>query len=440
MTNEITKESLKQFDEDNNNNWTSLNAVANNGFLAASENQTTVNNNRAFSIELKTKDVTDQKRSGRCWMFAALNSMRHDIIKKSNLPQNFQLSQSYTFFWDKLEKSNYFYNNIIATANKPLDDRKVSFLLETPQQDGGQWDMICAIIEKYGIVPRTIMPETFNSANSDEINTLLNKKLRKDAIQLRKLVKEADDKEISKFKQAKLTEVYRMLVLAFGKPVEKFDFEYKDADNNYHIDRNLTPKSFYDKYIGWNLQDYVSIINAPTSDKKYNHTYTVEFLGNVVGGRQVKHLNVDIEDFKKLAIKQLQDGQPVWFGCDVLQESDRQLGIMDLNTYDKDNLLNINLSSMSKAERLDYHESLMTHAMLLTGVDLVDGKPTKWKVENSWGKKVGDKGYFVMSNEWLEEYCYQIVIRKDLLPNSLRKAQEEKPEMLKPWDPMGALA
>ena len=240
-------------------------------------------------------------------------------------------------------------------------------------------------------------------------------------------------------KEKKLAEIYRILVYTLGEPPVKFDFEYRDSDNNYHIDQDLTPQTFFEKYVNWNLDDYVSIINAPTDDKPYNHMYTIEMLGNVLGEREVRHLNVDMNTFRQVAIKQLESGESVWFGCDVGQESDRKKGIMDTELYHKDELFDVDFS-MSKAERLDYSESLMTHAMVLTGVDLVNGTPTKWKVENSWGDKVGTKGFFVMSNNWMEEYCYQVVVNKKFLPEELQKVLTEEPKVLAPWDPMGSLA
>lgn len=415
-------------------------AVTHQGILATSADfASDTDMTPVFSIELDTGKVANQKQSGRCWMFAALNTMRHHLADLFKL-SDFELSQNYTYFWDKFEKANYFYQNVLNTADQPLSSRKVAFLMTTPQQDGGQWDMLCAIIEKYGIVPKSVMPETYSSSKSSELNKTLNKKLRKDAVSLRTLAaKNAGADEIAAARDKMLGEVYRLLCYTLGEPAQKFDFEYRDDDQNYHIDRDLTPKSFYDKYVGWNLDDYVSVINAPTDDKPYNKTYTIEMLGNVLGGRAVKHLNVTMDDFKKLAIAQLKDGQSVWFGCDVGQSSDRQKGIMDTSAYSKSELLDMDLS-MSKAERLDYAESLMTHAMVITGVDLVDGKPTKWKVENSWGEKVGTKGYFVMSDSWMEEYCYQVVVNKKYLSPELRKAQEETPTVLAPWDPMGALA
>ena len=415
-------------------------AVTKNGILASSQDiQAMSQTTPVFSIDLDTGGVANQKQSGRCWMFAALNTMRHSLADRFKL-KDFELSQNYTFFWDKFEKANYFYENVLATADQPTSSRKVAWLMTTPQQDGGQWDMLVAIIQKYGIVPKSVMPETYNSSKSAEINSTLNLKLRKDAVELRELVAaKATDDQVQDRKEKMLNEVYRMLAYAFGEPVNQFDWEYRDDDKNYHIDQGLTPQSFFKKYIGWNLDDYVSIINAPTDDKPYNHTYTIEMLGNVLGGREVKHLNVTMADFKQLAINQLQAGQSVWFGCDVGKSSDRQKGVMATDVYGTDELFDVDLA-MSKAERLDYGQSLMTHAMVITGVDLVNGQPTKWKVENSWGDKVGEKGFFVMSDAWMDEYCYQVVVNKQFLPDELKAAQAEKPTVLAPWDPMGALA
>lgn len=418
-------------------------AVMNNGVLKSAESiESQTKMDQTFSIDLSTGAVANQKQSGRCWMFAALNTMRHGIQAQFKI-KDFELSQNFTFFWDKFEKSNYFYENVLATADQPLDSRKVAFLMTTPQQDGGQWDMLTALIDKYGIVPKSAMPETFSSSASRELNSTLNLKLRHDAVALRKLVAgKASEKDIADAKSKMLSEVYRILAYTLGNPPTEFDFEYRDDDKAYHIDRDLTPKTFYDKYIGWDLDQYQSIINSPTADKPYNHLYTVEMLGNVIGGREVRHLNLEINDFKALAIKQLEAGESVWFGSDVGQSSDRKIGILDTAIYDEDTLFDTDFT-MSKAERLDYGESLMTHAMVLTGVDIVDGKPTKWKVENSWGDKVGEKGYFVASDAWFDEFVYQIVINKSFLSTELNdtiKKEYDQPTVLAPWDPMGALA
>lgn len=375
-------------------------------------------------------------------MFAALNTMRHEMQQKFNLPDDFELSQSYQFFWDKFEKANYFYENVVKTAHKPTDSRKVAWLMNEPQNDGGQWDMLCALIDKYGVMPKSAMPESFNSTNSRGIDSVLNNKLRHDAVILRKMINEdqASEDELNAKRKEMLSEVYRMLSYAFGEPARRFTFEYRTKkDNEFHRDADLTPQKFFQKYVGWDLDNYVSIIQAPTADKKYHQTYTIDMLGNVVGGRPIKHLNLPMDEFKQLAIEQLKNGESVWFGSDVVQYSETKLGIMALNTYDYNRLFDVDLD-MSKADALDYSQSMMDHAMVLTGVDLVDDKPIKWKVENSWGNKVGHKGYFVMSDAWMDKYCYQIVINKKYLSEKLKKAQAQKPIVLKPWDPMGTLA
>mgnify|MGYP001851485772 FL=1 len=444
MSKAISQEQLQNFQADlDKHEGHEVNecAVTKNGILSVSADyRSEVAMDRVFSIDIDTGKVADQKRSGRCWMFAALNTMRHSMREKLHMKDDFELSQNYTFFWDKLEKSNYFLENVLQTAELPTSDRKVAWLMQTPQQDGGQWDMLVALIQKSGVVPQTVMPETFNSSNSTEINKQLNLKLRKDAVELRELVAaNKSDADIQKAKEKMLNEIYRMLAYTFGEPPANFDFEYRDTDNNYHRIENITPQEFFKKYVGWNLDDYVSIINAPTADKPFNHMYTVEMLGNVLGGRQVRHLNLDMQTFRKVAIEQLKHGESVWFGSDVGQESDRKKGIMDTNLYHQDELFDVDFS-MSKAERLDYGESMMTHAMVLIGVDLVDDQPTKWKVENSWGDKVGEKGFFVMSDDWMEEFCYQIVVNKKYLPKDLQEILKEEPTVLAPWDPMGALA
>ncbi|HFD1595433.1 TPA: aminopeptidase C [Enterococcus faecium] len=415
-------------------------AVVKNGITASAENVSAqVENTPVFSIDLATGKVANQMQSGRCWMFAALNTFRHKMLNQFHLKE-FELSQNYTFFWDKYEKANYFYENIIATGKEAIDSRKVAFLLATPQQDGGQWDMIVSLFQKYGVVPKSVMPESANSSNSRDLNNYLNKLLRKDAVVLRKMVAQGETLDaIEEKKEEMLESIYNFLSISLGTPPKEFDFEYRDEEKNYHLDRGLTPQIFYDKYIGVKLDDYVSVINAPTKDKPFNRSYTVEMLGNVVGGKEVKYLNVDMETFKKLAIAQLEEGESVWFGCDVGQSSTRTSGIMALDAYSMDDLFDTDFT-MTKAERLDFGESLMTHAMVLTGVDLVDGQSTKWKVENSWGEKVGKNGFFVMSDAWMDEYTYQIVVRKDLLTKEQLNAFNEEPIVLSPWDPMGALA
>lgn len=417
------------------------NAVSHNGLLKSLETrQSAIDNDYVFSIDLTKDAVSNQKASGRCWMFAALNTFRHKLISDFKL-ENFELSQAHTFFWDKYEKSNWFLEQIIATADQEIGSRKVKFLLDTPQQDGGQWDMVVALFEKYGVVPKSVYPESISSSASRELNQYLNKLLRQDAQILRDLLaKGASSEEVQIQKEKLLQEIFNFLAVNLGLPPRSFDFAYRDKDNVYHRDTNVTPQAFYEKYVGLKLSDYVSIINAPTTDKPYNKSYTVELLGNVVGAPAVRYLNVEMNRFKELAIAQLKAGESVWFGSDVGQSSNRQTGIMATNTYDFSSGLGIHFHQ-DKAGRLDYSESLMTHAMVLTGVDLDDNEqPLKWKVENSWGDKVGDKGYFVASDSWMDEYTYQIVVRKEFLTQEELAAYQDQPQVLAPWDPMGALA
>lgn len=417
------------------------NAVSHNGLLKSLETrQSAIDNDYVFSIDLTKDAVSNQKASGRCWMFAALNTFRHKLISDFKL-ENFELSQAHTFFWDKYEKSNWFLEQIIATDDQEIGSRKVKFLLDTPQQDGGQWDMVVALFEKYGVVPKSVYPESISSSASRELNQYLNKLLRQDAQILRDLLaKGASSEEVQIQKENLLQEIFNFLAVNLGLPPRSFDFAYRDKDNVYHRDTNVTPQAFYEKYVGLKLSDYVSIINAPTTDKPYNKSYTVELLGNVVGAPAVRYLNVEMNRFKELAIAQLKSGESVWFGSDVGQSSNRQTGIMATNTYDFSSGLGIHFHQ-DKAGRLDYSESLMTHAMVLTGVDLDDNEqPLKWKVENSWGDKVGDKGYFVASDSWMDEYTYQIVVRKEFLTQEELAAYQAQPQVLAPWDPMGALA
>ena len=417
------------------------NAISHNGLLVSLEKRSSaVENIPVFSIDLTKDKVSNQKASGRCWMFAALNTFRHKMISDFQL-EDFELSQAHTFFWDKYEKSNWFLEQILATADLELTSRKVKFLLDTPQQDGGQWDMVVSLFEKYGVVPKAIYPESVSSSNSRELNQILNKLLRQDAQILRELVKDGVDPSTLQVKKGELLqEIFNFLAMNLGLPPRRFDFSYRDKENHFHSENNLTPQEFYRKYVDLHLDDYVSIINAPTADKPYGRSYTVEMLGNVVGSKPVRYLNVEMDRLKELAIAQMQAGETVWFGSDVGQSSNRKAGIMDEGIYDFTSSMDLHLTQ-DKAGRLDYSESLMTHAMVLTGVDLdEDGRSKKWKVENSWGDKVGNKGYFVASDTWMDQYTYQIVVRKEFLSAEELVAYEAEPIVLAPWDPMGALA
>ena len=436
LTSEFTQSLFDNYQIDAKNSAVE-NAATKNGLLNALENRAShAANLPVFSIDLTNDPVSNQKQSGRCWMFAALNTFRHKILTEFKL-ENFELSQAYTFFWDKYEKSNWFLEQIIGTSDLEIGDRKLKFLLDVPQQDGGQWDMVVALFQKYGVVPKDIYPESISLSASRELDQYLNKILRQDAQILRELIQNGGD--VAAKKAELLQEIFNYLAMTLGLPPQKFNFEYRDKDDQFHKFDSITPQAFYEKFVDIKLDDYVSVINAPTADKPYNKSYTVEFLGNVIGARDVRHLNVDMDRFKKLAIAQMQAGETVWFGCDVGQVSNRQDGLLTMDAYDF-SAMDLNFTQ-DKASRLDYSESLMTHAMVLTGVDLDNaGNSIKWKVENSWGEKVGKKGYFTASDAWMDEYTYQIVVRKEFLTAEELAAYEAEPEVLLPWDPMGALA
>ncbi len=444
MQQAITYEQLqkmeKRFAEDRANK-VAMNAVTGTGVLANAKRPEAFRTDlHQFSLKIDQGDITNQKSSGRCWMFAALNTMRFEIMKKLNL-DTFELSQNYTLFYDKLEKANYFLENILETLDEPTSGRLIAWLVSSPLGDGGQWDMICSLIAKYGVVPKASMPETFSSSATREMTSIMTEKLREYACRLRKAYKDgASEEELRAMKDEQMETIYRILCICLGVPPKTVTLEVRNKDKEFIRDEGLTPKEFYDKYVGLNLDDYISLINAPTEDKPYYHSYSVKFLGNVKEGRKVRYVNLPIEELKKAAIAQMKDGDPVWFGCDVGKSSERSQGVMDTALFDREDLFNTEFT-MTKAERLDYGHSLMTHAMVFQGVNLDEnGNPTRWRVENSWGKDPGKDGYYVMSDDWFNEYMYQVVVNKKYLSEKILAAYEEEPKMLEPWDPMGSLA
>ncbi len=440
----INQEALSRWREKAGSNHAArlaMNAVTASGIgKSATDFEALKKNVHEFSISLKSGEITSQNQSGRCWMFAALNAMRYGLIKKYNL-ETYEFSQAYPLFWDKLEKSNYFLENILATLEEETGSRVVSFLLAAPLGDGGQFDMFAGLVEKYGVVPKSAMPETVCSSSTAEMDKYLTLKLREYACKLRGDFRRGESPEsLRAQKDGMLETIYRMLTICLGFPPEKVDFIVRDKDNNLIRDEGLTPTEFYQKYVGWNLSDYVSLINAPTQDKPYGQAYTVRFLGSVYEARPVRYLNLPVEELKAAAIRQLQDGEPVWFGCDVGQWHVRELGIMDTASIAVDKLFGTGFP-MSKEERLDYGESLMTHAMVLQGVHLdKEGRPQRWRVENSWGKDRGKDGYYLMSDEWFSEYTYQVVVHKKYLSEEQLAQYEGEMKVLEPWDPMGSLA
>jgi len=398
-----------------------------------------LDHNYSDIVKNEMPKVTNQKASGRCWGFAALNLMRIDFAKKYNL-SNFEFSQSYFMFFDKLEKSNYFLENILSTLEEDYDSRIIMYLLDSPIQDGGQWDMFVNLMEKYGIVPQSAMPESLHTSSSRSMNVLITRTLRKFASILRKDYSNgASLKELRKLKVEMMSTIYKLLCEFIGKPPEKFDWQVRDKKKKFISYKNISPIDFYKKMVPFDLNEKVCLIHCPMSNKKFNKLYTVKYLGNVVEGQIIKYLNVSIDEMKKAAIKSIKDNEAVWFGCDVGKMFHRDLGVMDNKLYDYELFFGVD-SNMDKATRLEYGDSQMTHAMLFTGVDIKNNKSTKWRVENSWGNKSGDKGYFLMSDEWFDEYNYEVVVDKKYLTKNILKLFNQKPISLNPWDPMGALA
>ena len=444
MRENITLSNIRKFNKSFNSS--SSNQLARNALIQNDINKVAVHwenfskINHVFSNTIsKQLPVTNQKSSGRCWGFAGLNLLRLEIAKNYNL-SNFEFSQNYFMFWDKLEKANYFLENILKTLDQNYDSRLMMHLLQAPVQDGGQWDMFVNLIEKYGLVPKSVMPETNHSSKSSMMNYFLTHKLRECAFILRKSKKPRTTiKQLKSKKEEMISVIYSLLCMFLGNPPTKFDWSIKDKNNKFTRFNNLDPLDFYHKFTKVKLKNKVCLINAPMSNKKMNELYTIDFLGNVVGGNIIKYANVEINELKKAAIKSIKNDEAVWFGCDVGKMFNRELGIMDMDLYDYEKLFDTKFK-MNKASRLEYGDSAMTHAMLFTGVDLKGNTPTKWRVENSWGDKNGDKGYYLMSDSWFDEYNYEVAVDKKYLSNKSLEIFNRKPHNLEPWDPMGALA
>lgn len=425
-------------------NVVAKNAVSSNGVRAAARvPEGVAANAMTFDVEVSQGKRCNQQRSGRCWMFASLNTMRYRTIKKYNL-KTFELSQAYPLFWDKLEKSNWFLENILDTLDEPLDGRLVSYLLRDPIGDGGQWDMFRSLVKKYGVVPKEAMPETACSRNTGEMDSYLTRYLRGAARRLRESAQAGVSREdLGSMKKEMMGDVYHLLVTCLGEPPASFEVRLRDKDDKLALSGTFTPQEFFAEAVGMDVDDYVSLISAPTADKPFGHAYTVSRLGNVVEDGGVRYLNLPIERLKECAVAQLRDNLPVWFGCDVGQSYLREEGIMDTSALDVDGLFGFPVEGcLDRAERLDYGESLMTHAMVLEGVNLDEaGHPTLWKVENSWGEDHGRDGFDTLSDPWFDEYVYQVVVDKKYLTDAERATYEtEKATVLAPWDPMGSLA
>jgi bleomycin hydrolase len=443
MMNAITKKSLNEmrsaYEADDKARVVRNALVKNNPASISRVQEAAAENPNLFSINIKTLPVTNQMQSGRCWIFSSMNVLREMIANKYKI-KDFELSQNYISFYDKLEKANWFMNCVLKEIDNPLNSENMRFLLQYAVGDGGQWNMIQSLVKKYGICPKTAMPETYSSSHTASMNEILNKRLRKFASDAKKAADAGKKEELSALKDEALKEIYGLIASCVGLPPKEFTFEYYDRSDKYHAEYHVTPKQMYGKYLGADIDDYINVINAPTEDKPYFKTFTVKYLGNVADGNPICLLNLPMKDFKKAAVAQMKDNAPVWFGCDCGPDGDRESGLWDDKQCDYANTFDMNLD-MSKAEMLDTYQSAMNHAMVLTGVNLgEDGKPNRWKIENSWGEKIANKGYFLGSDTWFDKYVYVIAVNKKYLPKKALDALKKKPIELAPWDPFGTLA
>ncbi|XP_069471358.1 bleomycin hydrolase [Ambystoma mexicanum] len=399
------------------------------------------------SVPAEGKPITNQKNSGRCWIFSCLNVMRLPFMKKFNI-EEFEFSQSYLCFWDKVERCHYFLNAFIETARRkePVDGRLMQFLLSNPSNDGGQWDMLVNLIEKHGVIPKRCFPESHSSEATRRMNDILNHKMREYCLRLRNMVSSGSTKdELSEAVDTMTEEVFRVVSICLGSPPETITWEFRDKEKAYHKIGPITPQLFYKDHVKplFNMEDKICLVNDPRPAHEYGKLYQVEFLGNMVGGRKTLYNNQPIETLKKASATSIKDGEAVWFGCDVGKHFHGKLGINDMNVFNHELLFGLSVKHLNKAERLIFGDSLMTHAMALTAVtekEAEEGAFEKWRVENSWGDDRGNKGYLIMTDEWFSEYVYEVVVDKKYLSEDVLEVLKQEPIILPAWDPMGALA
>lgn len=385
-----------------------------------------------FSNVVKNKGITDQKQSGRCWMFSGFNVLRNKMIQEYNLGA-FELSENYLFFYDQLEKSNLFLSLVIQYKDESLDSKYNDWLMKNVLSDGGTFCGVIDLVTKYGVVPSTVQPETYNSNNTSRIDNLITLKLKEDALILREMKGKAKDIEAKKIEM--LSEVYRMLVMAYGEPVKEFTYTMRDASGKVISTENYTPKSFYDKYIGIDLKNnYVMLMNDPS--RPFYKLYEVENDRHTMDGGNWKYINLPAEDIKRMAIASIKDSTLMYFSCDVGKFYDGESGTLDLNNFDYGSIFGVTFG-MNKKERIQTLASGSTHAMTLKGVDLDENdKPIKWLIENSWGSTAGYEGNLIMTDEWFDEYMFRLVVDKKYVPENILQILKGKPQMLPPWDPL----
>ena len=389
-----------------------------------------------FSHSVPSKGITDQKSSGRCWLFTGLNVLRAKMIASEELGA-FEFSQVYNFFYDQLEKSNLFLQGVIDTRKNPYDDRTVEWLFKNPLSDGGTFTGVADLVAKYGIVPKGVMKETYTSDNTSAFSALLKTKLREFGLELRKAHESGKkEKELLNIKKEQLKVVYKMLAQVYGVPPTEFTWAPKDTNGKYREEpQKYTPRSFYEKYLNINLQDdYVMFMNDPS--RPYWKSYEIEYDRHVYDGHNWLYINLPIEEIKKMAIASIKDSTMMYFSCDVGKFLDSKRGTLDIDNYIYEEMFGTEFG-MDKKERIVTFDSGSSHAMTLKAVDIdKNGNTVKWQVENSWGVSSGFQGTLIMTDEWFDEYMFRLVVDKKYIPENILKILNEKPTMLPAWDPM----
>lgn len=430
----INNELLKKFEEKYSEN--PLNKVIENAIARVGIDQVSINNdtyrkhNYIFSHEIETGEMTNQKQSGRCWMFAGFNVLRVSIMKELNI-ESIEFSESYLQFYDLLEKSNSYLEQVIETKDLPFFDRKVQFIVPNSTSDGGYWNYFEGLVLKYGLIPKDCMLETHESSNTRMLGEMLELRLKKAAMDIRRA---KSNEEINKIKEDALYKVYNILIKSLGRPPQTIEWEYKDKDKNYHKISGMTPLEFMEKYAKSQIETKAHIIADPREEYEKGRLYEVPYTVSILEYGNSKYLNVSLDELKRVTIESIKKGVPVWFGCDVAKYYDIKSGIMDQELYNYDLTLN-ELGEFTKADKLITQASQLTHAMVFVGVDLDEnGKPIKWKVENSWGDERGKKGIFSMSDSWFDAHCYEVVVDKELISEEFAKGFEKEPIMLEYYD------
>lgn len=435
----ITPEMLNKMEQENKVSGTSKairNALAATSVASIALNQDNqTEKNTYFSNSVPSVGITDQKSSGRCWLFTGLNVLRAQMIKSQNL-EGMEFSQNYLFFYDQLEKSNLFLQAVIDTRKKDMNDQTVMWLFQNPLSDGGTFTGVADLVSKYGIVPKGVMPETYASNNTSSWTGYIKRKLREDALALRET--KATDRQLQDMKTKMLSEIYHMLTLTLGEPVKEFTWAPKNSKGQMtSAPKKYTPMSFYKEYFNTDLQnDYIMLMNDPS--REYWKTYEIQYDRHTYDGHNWLYINLPIEEIKECAIASIKDSVMMYFSCDVSKFLDRNTGICDLNNYNYDEIFGVKFG-MNKAQRVRSFDSGSTHAMTLKAVDLdADGKPLKWEVENSWGATSGHHGHIIMTDEWFDNYMFRLVVDKKYANEKIQKAAQQKPILLPCWDPMFA--